>query len=55
MPVGSIETDGKNYLKIVCKDGLINLLQVQLAGKKSMTIAEFLRGFDAHKINLMGA
>lgn len=55
MPIGTIDTDGKNYLKIACKDGFINLLEVQMAGKKAMSVAEFLRGFDAHKINLMGA
>ena len=54
MPVGGIITDGKNFLKVACKDGFINLIQVQMAGKKAMAIAEFLRGFDAHKIQMMG-
>jgi methionyl-tRNA formyltransferase len=51
---GSIETDGRNYLKVACLDGHINLLKVQIAGKKAMAIDEFLRGFDASKIKLMG-
>lgn len=52
--IGSIESDGKNYLKVACNNGYINLLQVQMAGKKAMSIQEFLRGFDVHKIKMMG-
>ena len=43
---GSILTDKKSYFKIVCNDGYINVLDLQLAGKKRMSIAEFLRGFQ---------
>ncbi|HRG60224.1 MAG TPA: methionyl-tRNA formyltransferase [Bacteroidia bacterium] len=53
-PTGSIESDGKTFLKVACKNGFINLLQVQMAGKKAMTIQEFLRGFDVNKIKMMG-
>jgi methionyl-tRNA formyltransferase len=48
--VGTIETDGKNYLKVACSNGYINLIQVQLAGKKAMLVQDFLRGFDVQKI-----
>ena len=44
MPVGSIVTDNKKYLKIALKDGFIHMTQVQQAGKKAMPIADFLRG-----------
>lgn len=44
MPVGSVVTDNKKYLKIAIKDGFIHLTQVQQAGKKAMPIADFLRG-----------
>ncbi len=54
MTPGAIETDGKNYLKVACKDGYINLIQLQMAGKKAMTAVEFLRGFDTGKLKLMG-
>lgn len=54
MHFGHIVTDGKNYLKVACKDGYISLLHVQMAGKKAMSILEFLRGFDATKIKLLG-
>ena len=44
LPVGSVVTDNKKYLKIALKDGFIHLTTVQQAGKKAMPIAEFLRG-----------
>ena len=44
LPIGSIVTDNKKYLKIALKDGFIHLTQVQQAGKKAMPIADFLRG-----------
>ena len=35
----------KNNLYVVCKGGLLEILNVQLAGKKAMQSSEFLRGF----------
>jgi methionyl-tRNA formyltransferase len=42
---GTIDTDGKRYLKVATSDGYINIKNIQLQGKKRMDIAEFLRGF----------
>jgi methionyl-tRNA formyltransferase len=42
---GEYETDGKNFLKIACMNGYLHLLEVQMEGKKRMSIADFLRGF----------
>ena len=42
---GEILSDNKKYLKIACADGFLHILDLQLAGKKRMGIAEFLRGF----------
>lgn len=42
---GTVVTDNKNYLKIAVNDGFIHLTMLQQAGKKSMNISEFLRGF----------
>ena len=42
---GNIQSDNKKYLKIACADGFLHILDLQLAGKKRMGIAEFLRGF----------
>jgi len=42
---GEIQSDNKKYLNIACTDGFLSILDLQLAGKKRMGIAEFLRGF----------
>lgn len=42
---GEIFSDNKKYLKIACADGFLHIIDLQLAGKKRMGIAEFLRGF----------
>lgn len=42
---GSIDTDKKSYLRIASTDGYVNILSLQLAGKKRMEITDFLRGF----------
>lgn len=41
---GNFETDGKTFLKFATNNGYINLLEIQLEGKKRMQIDEFLRG-----------
>ena len=43
-PVGSIVTDNKKFLKVAVADGYLHLTTVQQAGKKSMSIEDFLRG-----------
>lgn len=48
---GDYDTDGKTYLKFACTDGYIHLLEVQLEGKKKMTIEEFLRGYRVPQPN----
>ncbi|HEV8285852.1 MAG TPA: methionyl-tRNA formyltransferase [Chitinophagaceae bacterium] len=42
---GRWETDRKTYLKFAAKDAYILLKDVQLEGKKRMSIEEFLRGY----------
>ena len=44
IPVGSVVTDNKKYLKIALTDGFIHLTTVQQSGKKAMPIDDFLRG-----------
>ncbi|OQP65556.1 methionyl-tRNA formyltransferase [Niastella vici] len=44
-PAGTIETDNKTFLKFAGKDGYIHITELQLEGKKKMTVEEFLRGF----------
>ncbi len=40
----SIQTDHKSYIHIACLDGFINVLELQLEGKKRMKTDDFLRG-----------
>lgn len=42
---GEYTTDHKSFLKFASKNGLINVLSLQLEGKKRMSIQEFLRGY----------
>ncbi|NIG57367.1 methionyl-tRNA formyltransferase [Chitinophaga sp. Cy-1792] len=42
---GEFETDQKTYLKIAAADGFLVLDEIQLEGKKRMSVEEFLRGY----------
>jgi methionyl-tRNA formyltransferase len=42
---GRWESDKNTFLKFACKDGYILLQDVQLEGKKRMSIEDFLRGY----------
>jgi len=42
---GTILSDGKNYIRIACLDGFLNIVSLQIEGKRRMTTQEFLRGF----------
>lgn len=42
---GTVLTDGKTFFKIAFPDGYLALTLLQLAGKKRMTVSDFLRGY----------
>jgi len=42
---GTLQTDGKKYLRIACPDGWLSVTEIQLSGKKRMKTEELLRGF----------
>ena len=42
---GNYETDQKTYFQFACMDGYLSVLELQLEGKKKMTITDFLRGY----------
>jgi methionyl-tRNA formyltransferase len=42
---GEFETDKKTFLKFACVNGYISITELQLEGKKKITIEEFLRGY----------
>lgn len=43
---GTIETDGRHYLRVAASNGNIDILQLQIPGKKRMSVEDFLRGHD---------
>lgn len=43
---GTIITDKKLSLSVVTKDGLINILELQIEGKRKMEIKEFMKGLN---------
>lgn len=43
---GTILSDGKTQLKITASDGFVIIKELQLSGKKRLSIEEFLRGFQ---------
>jgi methionyl-tRNA formyltransferase len=43
---GHMITDGKSFLRVACRNGSLDILNIQMEGKNRMNIAEFLRGFD---------
>lgn len=45
VPTGTFDTDQKTYLRIKCKRGWLNVLELQLEGKKRMVITDFLKGY----------
>lgn len=44
-PAGTLRSDGKNYVEVATADGWLRLASVQLAGKKRMSVVDFLNGF----------
>ncbi|MBL7931115.1 MAG: methionyl-tRNA formyltransferase [Bacteroidia bacterium] len=42
---GSLITDAKSYIKVYCKDGVLEIKDLQLEGKRRMSVSEFLRGY----------
>jgi methionyl-tRNA formyltransferase len=45
LPGGEFETDKKSFLHFACSNGYIAVQELQLEGKRKMTIEEFLRGY----------
>jgi methionyl-tRNA formyltransferase len=45
VPPGKIITDGEKYLRITTADGIIDIKELQIQGKKRMPVKDFLNGF----------
>ena len=41
---GQVDSDGRTYLRVACADGWISLFDLQMAGKRRMTVKELLLG-----------
>ena len=44
--MGKVLSDNKSYIKVACNNGYINILSLQMQGKKKMNVEDFLRGND---------
>lgn len=42
---GTFVSDGKNYLKVSTSDGYLNILELQMEGKRRMNVRDFLNGY----------
>ncbi len=49
-PVKSILTDNKTFFKVTTPDGAVNIKELQIPGKKRVSIEEFLRGYSVEKL-----
>lgn len=49
LPCGSVVTDGKTTFKVAVRGGFLKINALQMAGKKRMTIVDFLRGFKCEE------
>ena len=52
-PDGTLLTDNKSYAKVAVKGGYVSLVDVQLAGKKRMPVADLLRGFSIQGMKIV--
>lgn len=43
-PAGTIVSDNKSFIKVVCGDGWLHLEEIQMEGKKRMFVQDFLKG-----------
>ncbi len=46
---GTFDTDGRTYLRVACTDGWLQIVSLQLAGKRRMPVEDFLRGYQLAK------
>lgn len=44
-PCGTLLSDGRSFMRIACRDGWVEIGELQIAGKKRLTVKELLLGF----------
>ena len=51
---GAVTAVGKDYIDISCREGDLRLIEVQLEGKKRMSVRDFLNGFEVKRGDKLG-
>lgn len=51
-PIGKFYSDGKTYLRIKTQDGTLDILDLQMEGKKRMLVQDFLRGYQINDMTI---
>lgn len=51
---GTVTEVGKNSFTVSCSNGVLEILEVQLEGKKRMNVSDFLKGFSLEPETLLG-
>ena len=46
---GIVKSDSKSFFKVACQNGYLYINELQMAGKKRMSVEDFLRGFNPEK------
>jgi methionyl-tRNA formyltransferase len=49
---GYIDSDGKRFLRIACKNGFVTIQNLQLEGKNRMNTVEFLKGYKIKNLTI---
>lgn len=44
-PCGSVQSDGRTLIRVACADGWVTLTELQIAGKRRLSVRELLLGF----------
>ena len=42
---GTVESDGRTFIRVACADGWVRLEELQIAGKKRLAVRELLLGW----------
>ncbi|MEY2924206.1 MAG: Methionyl-tRNA formyltransferase, partial [Bacteroidota bacterium] len=50
---GTFFSDNKSYLAVQCSDGILNLEEIKLEGKRKMNVIDLLNGYDISHLNLI--
>lgn len=52
VPTGTLQTDGKTYIRVALASGYLYILELQVSGKKRMAVEEYLRGAHIEECTL---